>query len=434
MDLLKKVYENIEENKTEMVSSLSALLMVPSVAKEQGGEMPYGEAVHRAFEMVLNLAKDAGFTTWNADNHGGHVEFPKGTEGEAGIVGILGHLDVVPEGSGWEHEPFSGDLIDGEIWGRGAADDKGPVIAALYAMKALKECGYEPKKSIRLILGLDEETNWHGMDYYIENVDRLPSCGFTPDADFPVIRGEKGILTFQIARKFARGTDKGLELSSVSGGAVPNAVPDSASAVLYNTEKNGYEDIKELLSQFRNETGYRINGRGVGKSFKVTASGVSAHGSLPHLGQNAISVLMAFLGRLNFANDDVNDFVGFYNDFIGFNLYGEKIGCPLSDRQSGNLVFNVGIIEMNKQSVQLDINIRYPITCSGDEVYEGIMSVIGRYGFGIIKGREQLPICFEENHPLVATLMEVYREHTGDYEAEPVIIGGGTYARAMDNI
>ncbi|MBQ0079665.1 MAG: Sapep family Mn(2+)-dependent dipeptidase, partial [Eubacterium sp.] len=387
MDLLTRVNEQIEANKTEMLASLSTLIQIPSVAVKTPGDKPFGEEVHRAFMTCLKMGEDAGFKTFNLDNYGGHIDFPAKADGLKEIVGILGHVDVVPEGDGWDFPAYSGVITEDAVLGRGTTDDKGPIIACLYAMKALKECGYEPKRTIRMILGLDEETNWEGMHYYVDNMGELPDYGFTPDADFPAIHGEKGILIFDIAKRFTGITEKGLELSSIKGGTAANSVANSARAVIHDTSGNGYEDIKNLVALYRDEKDCKINCRGVGKSFEITVKGVSAHGATPEKGVNAISLIMEFLGRLNFANDDVNDFLGFYNDCIGFDLHGERIGCEFSDEPSGKLVWNVGKIEMDKKSVQLTINVRYPVTLNDEAVYTGIMSVIDKYGLGIMKGQ-----------------------------------------------
>ena len=434
MDFLTNVNAKIEENKAEMVSSLSTLLSIPSVASESGGIAPFGEDVQRAYDQTMNMAKDAGFRTFNADNYGGHIDYVAGPNDNGEIVGIIGHLDVVPAGNDWDFEPYGGEVIDGNICGRGATDDKGPVIAAFYAMKALKECGYEPKRTIRMILGLDEETNWQGMDYYLESVDKLPNYGFTPDADFPAIHGEKGILIFDIAKKFNGTSDKGLELSSIKGGTVANAVADYARAVLHESSGAGYDSVKDAVVLFRENKGCKINCRGIGKSLEITVSGKAAHGAQPEKGLNAISLMMEFLGELNFVNDDVNDFIGFYNDCIGYDIHGERIGCGFEDEPSGKLIFNVGKIELDKKSVELTINIRYPVTSNDAAVYDGMMSVLDKYALGIVKDSHQLSIYIAKGDPLVETLVDVYRKHTGDMDTEPQVIGGGTYARAMDNI
>lgn len=430
MNLLEQVNNRIEENKTEMISSLSKLLSIPSVALEEGGEMPFGEKVHEAYEVMMKMGEDEGFKLFNADNYGGHIDFPGNGEG---IVGVVGHLDVVPEGDGWDFDPYGGEVIDGKICGRGTMDDKGTVIASFYGMKALKECGYEPKRTIRLILGLDEETNWEGMDYYLSKVDSLPDFGFTPDGDFPAIHGEKGIIVFDIVKKFATASGKGLQLSSVKGGNAANSVADYARAVVHDGSGAGYDKIKAMVADFRAEKDYKIKCKGIGKSFEITVQGVSAHGAKPEQGINAISIMMEFLGRLNFVNEDVNDFIAFYNDHIGFDLNGQRIGCELHDEPSGDLVFNVGMIELDKNDVKVTVNVRYPVTMDDEIVYEGIMSVLDNYNIGIVKGKHQFPIYMAEDDPMIETLMNIYRKHTGDEESKPLVIGGGTYARAIEN-
>ncbi len=430
--IIEDAIKRIDENKAEMISSLSALISVPSIALDEGtAEAPFGENVAGAYEYMMNLAAKEGFLTFNADNYGGHIDF-KGSG--SGIAAVIGHLDVVPEGDGWDFDPYGGEVKDGYICGRGATDDKGPVIASFYAMKALRECGYTPKRTIRLILGLDEETNWYGMDYYVSHVDRLPDFGFTPDADFPAINGEMGILIFDVVRKFDAAGNKGLELSSLKGGTAANSVADYARAVLHDSTGAGYDRIKQQLAAFREEKGCRINCKGIGKSFEIVSHGVSAHGAYPEQGVNAISIMMEFLGRLNFANESTNDFLRFYNEHIGYDLHGERAGCAFEDSQSGKLIFNVGMIALDKKTAQLTVNIRYPVTMDEDTVYGGLMTVLGRFDLGIVKNQHQEPIYMPADSPLITKLMDIYRKHTGDESCEPVVIGGGTYARAMDNI
>ncbi len=430
MGLLNDVKDKIVENRAEMLASLSALISAPSVAEDTGGDKPFGENVQRALENMLRLAEREGFETYNADNYGGHIDF-KGTED--GVVAIVGHLDVVPEGDGWDFDPYSGLVKDGYVCGRGAVDDKGPVIASFYGMKALKDCGYQPKRTIRLILGLDEETNWKGMDYYLSHVDRKPDLGFTPDADFPAIHGEKGIIVFDIVKKFDAFSGKGLEISSIKGGNTANSVADFARAVLHDSSGAGYDKIKEQVADFCAEKSCDIRCRGIGRSLEIVAYGVPAHGATPEQGKNAISIIMELLGKMNFANESTNDFIAFYNDHIGYDVHGERIGCPLEDRQSGKLVFNIGMIEADKKTVRLTVNIRYPVTVDDDLVYEDMMSVLDDYDLGIVKGKTQEPIYIPKDDPLIETLMDIYRKNTGDTESQPLVIGGGTYARAVKN-
>ena len=282
---MEKTFELIEKNKDEMIEALQRVLRCPSEEGEPKGEYPFGEDVHKCFIEFLKLAEELGFQTENIDNYGGHVDWiGKGYEDgrPPKICGILGHLDVVPAGTGWDVEPYSGEIMNGYIYGRGTTDDKGPLISVLYAMKALKDAGYEPVDTIRIIVGLDEETGWGGIRKYFEKAAR-PDYGFTPDADFPVINGEMGIIVFELARKFEKSNSKGLELRSLTGGNAPNAVPANCRAVLRNisTEKSAQnwqekvkadgldpmsgEGLKAQLDIIRQECdSYRAGGRHAG--------------------------------------------------------------------------------------------------------------------------------------------------------------------------
>lgn len=431
MEFLKQINDKLEENRLEMVTSLAEILRVPSVAGEREGDCPFGAEVQKVYEMFMAKAREDGFETWNADNYGGHIDFPG--EGD-GIIGIVGHLDVVPEGDGWDFDPYGGEVIDGYVCGRGTMDDKGPVMAAYCGMKALKDCGFRPKSTIRLILGLDEETNWAGMDYYLDKVADRPDAGFTPDGDFPVISGEKGIIVFDLVKKLPQVSGKGLSLTSLKGGRAANSVADFAKAIIVNTADTGYDAVREAAEAYGIETGHRIKCRKAGKGLEASAEGISAHGAKPEQGLNAISILMDFLGRLDFLSDGVSDFIKFYNSCIGFDLDGSRLGCAMADEESGPLVLNVGMAAIDRKTARVTINIRYPVTADAEKVYEGIDKVTEPYGIGIVKGKDQKPIYLSQDDPLIKTLMDVYRKHTGDEESEPLVIGGGTYARAMDNI
>ena len=210
-------------------------------------------------------------------------------------------------------------------------------------------------------------------------------------------------------------------------------MPDAARAVVRNPEGD-YSKIKAELAAFREETGYKLNCKGIGKSLELTAAGRGAHGATPEAGLNAISILMAFLGRLNFANEEQNDWIAFYNRCIGFDLCGEKLGIGFSDEVSGNLVLNVGMAEMNPELAKLIINIRYPISCTQEQVFAGMAENFEKYNIGWVLDKNQAPLYMDLDNPMVKTLLEVYRSQTGDEESQPLVIGGGTYARAMKHV
>ena len=437
----KKDYIGIvEKNMQEEIDFLQKLIQFNSEERpeEKGpnGEVyPFGKGVAETLDFTLSEGEKLGFTPKNVDYYGGHLDWETGSDR---TLGILGHLDVVPAGGGWSFDAYSGAVSDGYIYGRGTMDDKGPVVAALFAMKALKEAGYEPAANIRVILGCDEETNWIGMNYYLDKVG-APDYGFTPDADFPVINGEKGIANFDIIRKLNPPASKGLTLRALEGGSAKNMVPEKARALLNSTEKGAYDKIKEKLDAFKathmliNGIEPEITGKLVGKSYEVSVIGKSAHGAHPELGLNAVSILMEFLGELNFANEEVNDTIDFYNKHIGYDVYGEGMNCNLYDDKSGKLTFNVGILAFDKKSITISVNVRYPVTFTDDDFYKGVIETAERYDLGVVKTKSQEPIYFDPESPMIKAFMEIYQDNTGDMENGPITIGGGTYARSMKN-
>ncbi|HSH35443.1 dipeptidase PepV, partial [Schnuerera sp.] len=345
-------------------------------------------------------------------------------------VGILVHLDVVPEGDGWTYPPYEGEIHDDKIYGRGTTDDKGPAIACLYAMKALKESDVELNKKIRIIFGTNEETGWGCMKYYFDH-EEAPDMAFTPDADFPVIYGEKGIIVFDLVKKIDSNSCHGLVIESIKGGNAANMVPDNCEAILKVEDPS---IIEKKLNNFVENTKYPLYLEKDKDKVKIIAKGISAHGSTPEKGENAISYLMAFLGKLLSCECSLCDFINIYNDRIGFRHHGEDIGCGYEDDVSGKLNFNPGVIRANDEEIRLTINVRYPIKSSAKEVYDGIRANLEGTGIELEEGNSDMkPLYIPKDNFLVEKLMKVYREQTGDVESQPITIGGGTYARAMDN-
>ncbi len=400
---MKDYIKIIEDNKEEMLQTLTDLVAIPSVVSEAEGDMPFGKEVHRAYEYMMAKAKADCFTTKNVDNQGGHIDFPGKTDD---LVAVVGHLDVVPAGdpANWNTDPFKAEIIDGKMYGRGTIDDKGPLLAGYYAVKALKEAGFEPEKTIRVMLGLDEETNWYGMEYYMAR-EKAPVAGFSPDAEFPVIHGEKGMISFDLTKKIDLSSEDGIRLISLKGGTVSNAVPDSAKAVIAYGSKTS----------------------------EITAKGVSAHASTPELGTNAISVLFDLLAEKEFAQKDVNDIISFYKSHLGFDIHGERMAIGFEDEPSGKLTLNVGIVDIENDTAKLVIDVRYPVTFTLEQVMEGVHKVCDPFGWEITENTGAGPLYKPADDPLVVTLMDIYRKYTGQHDAQPITMGGATYARAVPN-
>lgn len=422
MDFLKL----IDGYKDEIIKTTQEIVKIKSVEEEPLHGMPFGEGPYKALEKTLDIAEDMGFNTKNLEGYAGHVDFGEGEE----VVGVLAHLDVVPEGEGWTYGPYSGEIHDGKIYGRGTVDDKGPAVATLYAMKALKESGVELKRKIRLILGANEETGWGCMKHYFEH-EKAPDMAFTPDAEFPVIHGEKGIIIFDLVYKLNNSSDCDIILKDIKGGNAPNMVPDSAEAIL---EVKDYNLLEEGFKRYIEEKNYPITLNKIGTQVKVVAKGISAHGSTSEKGENAITYLMDYLGYVFNGECSICRFIDVYNQRIAFKHHGEGIGCGFEDDISGKLNFNVGMIKLVEGKIVLTINIRYPIKTTSKEVYDGIRENLKDTNIELVVGtKDTKPLYVPKDDFLVEKLMNVYREFTGDIKSQPITIGGGTYARAMKN-
>ncbi|WP_422486990.1 dipeptidase PepV [Gudongella sp. DL1XJH-153] len=418
--------ETIRNLEPEIIKSIQESIKIKSVEETPVEGKPFGQGPYNALVYMLKLGENMGFKTKNFDGYAGHIDFGDGDE----TVGVLAHVDVVPEGDGWTYPPFGGEIHNGRIYGRGTMDDKGPAVIALYAMKALKDIGFVPDRRIRLILGANEESRWECMKHYFKN-EEPPTMAFTPDADFPVIHGEKGIIGFDFKFPYAGTTGCDITLLDIKGGNATNMVPDKAWSKLKVADK---ELFISQYDKYLVGKDHKISIEETEEGFNVTALGISAHGSTPAKGENAISYLIGFLGYIYSGQCPVCRFINFYNERIAFKHHGEDVGCGLEDELSGKLDFNPGLISYDGKDIILSVNVRYPISSSAEEVFSGIRESIKETPIELVEGSiDSRPLYVSKDNELVKTLMKVYREQTGDMDSEPITIGGGTYARAMKN-
>ncbi len=389
----------------EIVKSTVEIIGFDSSLQEAEEGYPFGKGAGECLEYFLNLAKEMGFETHNYDNYVGEVCFGEGKE-----FAILAHLDVVPAGSGWKYPPFGGVINDEpseggvlgtKIWGRGTMDDKAPAIVCLYALKALKEEGALPKRRFKLIVGCNEEAGWKCIDHYNE-VATMPEEGFTPDADFPVIYAEKGILHFT-----AHFEINNAPFSALRAGERVNMVCDSAEATLYRKSAEGLVEYRVPLSgatlSYDNTTNI------------LKASGKSAHGSTPHKGINALQALLAFLGTQN------EDCQRAYNY-----LFNDCAGLKTLEDETGRLTISPDVASYKEGVLSITSDIRFPATLSLATVLEKLDT----WGVPYEIKNYQAPLYNDPNGKLIKTLMGVYNEATGRKD-RPIAIGGGTYARAL---
>ena len=365
---------------TRTVESISEIIKFDSSQKPEKDGKPFGQGAADCLEYFLSLAASFGFETKNYENYAGEVIFGEGEE-----FAILCHLDVVPAGSGWTKDAFGGeiDYKNKKIWGRGAMDDKGPAVIVLYCLKDLKDSGFKPQKKIKLIVGCNEENGWECINYYKKHA-HMPETGFSPDADFPAIYAEKGIL--QLKLKFPCAGN----FTRLKGGNRANMVCDFCEVC---APDNG--NLKKY--------GLEI------KDGAIISKGKSAHGSTPELGKNAIEPVLEYLGL---------------NEMHSL-LFEDGFGLKKFKDETGELTFSPDVIEQKEGFIEVICDVRYPATYAKDDV---------------IKEIEKKHVPFEITHfqaplygdkdGLAGELSAIYNEVTGK-NLKPVAIGGGTYARAL---
>ncbi len=420
----------IEKHKEELIQKTQELIQIPSVISDSNNpQHPFGKPINDALEYMLKLGKSLGFRTKNIDGYCGYIEFGEGKE----LIGIIGHLDVVPEGEDWKYPPFSATLADNKIYGRGAIDDKGPVISSLYAMKAVMDT-CQVHKRVRLILGLNEENDWKCMAYYKKH-EELPTIGFSPDADFPCIYSEKAILTCYLKMDYSTFLNKDIIIKEINTNANPiNVVPKICSIILkINPQKIKMKDFIQHLKNIIEKTNFEIDIYKIDEEeIKLTSHGVPSHAAHPESGTNAISRLVIVLTKIfNLYQISISLF-DFFTTYINTQYGGENLAIDFEDK-SGKLTLNVGDFYFKNNILQIGLNLRIPVTMNMLEIGNSFIKHTSPYldiDFDTISYKPALYISKENK--LVKTLCDVYNKETHS-NLEPIAIGGATYARAFDN-
>lgn len=402
MDFLKFV----NENKESLVKDLISLLQINTVGFDQldNKDAPFGEGVRDALLYMLELGKKNGFVVRNVDNVAGHIEYGEGDE----VIGVLSHLDVVPAGDGWTYPPFSGTVADGKIYARGALDDKGPAMSSFYALKILKDAGIKLNKKVRLILGTDEETGMRGVKRYLE-VCKMPDLGFSPDANFPLIYGEKGIMSIDIM------SDEKSDII-LNAGERYNVVPDLAKLTI---NKNLEEEFHKFLLDNHYD--------GLNKDHEYTLFGVSSHAMEPEKGVNALINMCKFVSEhhdhklIKFIATKLND-----TRFKTMNL-------DFTDPEMKDLTVNVALARIDHNGGKVGLNLRYPINWDKKNFLEKLSEEASKFGLKVVVKEDSNPHYVDKNSYLVKTLHNAYIKYTNDDKTPLMTIGGGTYARTLGN-
>lgn len=399
--------------RSELVERLGRLVAINSEMGPASADAPFGEGPKQALLTALDFMKKDGFRTVDLDHYIGYGEMGEGEK----LVGIVGHLDIVPaaKADGWDTDPFEMTEKDGVLYGRGVSDDKGAVVAAMMAMKAVREAGIPLKKRFRLIMGTNEESGSKCLAHYVEKEGSV-DYGFTPDGEFPLVYGEKGMISAKY-----RCTNSGIV--DLQGGTVSNIVCKICTIVV----KKCTFSNKALEDYFNNNSiDYEIQPEG--DNVRITVTGVAAHASTPELGRNAISYLMDGLHQAGFQDP----FVNFYCDHFGLETDGRSAGVGCSD-EYGALTLNTGVVHMKDGIIEGTIDIRFPVTYNAKQVLKLWQDHLSDENGEIIINHAGEPLFYPLDSPLITTLMEAYQEVTGDMESKPLVIGGGTYAKGIDN-
>ena len=416
----------IDKLKDEIISSTCELIKIPSVNTESTNQsMPFGEECNNALEYVLNLASNLGFKTKNIDGYCGYVEFGKGKE----LMGIIGHLDVVPEGENWTYPPFSTTIANGKIYGRGAIDDKGPVIASLYAMKTVMD-NCNVNKRVRLILGLNEEKDWKCIEYYKAH-EEIPSFGFSPDADFPCIYAEKALLNVHLNQNY-NSNDK-IKITDIDyNNNAMNVVPKFCKVKL-NIDNN--IDIDECIINLtiiakKHNFNIKLNKEN-DNTIIIEAYGISAHSAHPDLGVNAISNILIVITEL-FEIYNINvELLSMFCRYIHTQYNGDDLNINFPD-ESGKLTLNVARFFLENNTLGISMNLRIPVHSHIETVKNRFNDIFKTTSITVSFDGKKDALYIPKDNNLVTTLSSIFNEVTEKNE-KPIAIGGATYARAFKN-
>ena len=406
----------------DYLADLTTMLRVPSFRDDAQAtpEAPLGPGPKQALTTFLALAERDGFKTKNIDNLVGYAEYGEGDE----TLAVLAHVDEMPAGNGWDTDPFEPTIKDGKIYARGASDDKGPGMAAYYGLKMVKALGLKLNKKVRFIVGTDEESNWTGMKRYFE-VEPAPTLGFSPDAEFPLINGEKGNVSLQV--HFGNQAKSPFELVSFDSGLRENMVPREAAAVINTPANDQVVTNFEAFLAAQPVTGQATQ---TADGLKLEVVGKAAHGMEPRNGINAGTYLATFLSQYTFGAD-AQDFLSFIATKLHDDSRVKQLELAYTDKVMGDLTMNVGLLHFDQQNGgDLTLNFRYPKGIEPATLTEKIKQQLPA-GATISQGDFMVPHYVDPADPIVKDLMDVYRRQTGDTDSQPEIVGGGTYGRMM---
>lgn len=416
--MVAKIQDWLRAHEDELLQDTQTMLRFASIEGPAAPNAPFGKENREALDFALSLCEKWGFKTKDLEGYSGWGEFGQGDR----LVMSLGHLDVVPVSPGWKHEPFGAKIDEGYLYARGAEDDKGPTMASLYAMRAIKEVCPNIPARMRQVFGCDEESGFLCVERYMKT-EEAPAFGIAPDSGWPCYHGEKGIADFVVT---TTPPQSDFQLLEVCGGQRPNIVIDSCEAKVRVSSNVRKHVESKLADKWDDNVSFKWNG----DVLEVNAKGKAAHGSTPWAGDNAGTRVFRFLHEIAPLEDQT-----FFEELLWMtHVSGVGLGIHGRDDASRDLTSNLGIVETQDGKLSLLTNIRYPVTWKGEEMAERCRQFLKglKHAFVLEVVRDSPSLYFPLDHPLVKTICDVVKEETGEDRA-PGVMGGGTYARAIPN-
>ena len=405
---LQDIDRFVSEHEDEIVRNIARLVAIPSVEGPSEPGAPFGREPKRALECGLTIAEELGLKAVNCEDRIGHALV--GEDHGQGYLATITHVDVVPAGDGWEQDPFLLQERDGYLIGRGVLDDKGPGILCLYALKYLRDREIPLRYPVRALLGSNEENNMHDLEYYLEHYPSPVFC-FSPDADFPLINGEKGIYHALLSSRHTPGN-----VLEINGGVAANAVPAKASARVRAERLLSTEQVRAELAE-----------PGI---WALSSAGVSGHASMPAGTVNAIALLVDYLLENNIPNSDELPYFRFLARLHAA-TDGSSLGLRSEDGRFTALTAVGGKITTEAGIISQTIDVRYGTTMSGEIITAALREAAGEAADVTVTG-DAVPFYMDPENPAVKACIESYNLVTGE-NAKPITIGGGTYARHFPN-
>ncbi|MFT8917426.1 MAG: dipeptidase PepV [Oenococcus sp.] len=420
--------EAVQANQTQLIADLKDLIAVVSVRDDSRAAdgAPLGPGPRDGLLKFGEFAKRDGFEFHNLANLVGYVEYaPESADDQ--YIALLAHVDEMPAGDGWTTDAFTAVEKQGRLYGRGSSDDKGPALAAYHALKTVRDLALPLKHKVRFILGTDEENDWACMDYYFKH-EPAPLLGFSPDAEFPIINGEKGLAQYEIHFQGSNAGD--VRLLKFQAGERTNMVPGKAIATIQTAAPSKVsQDFQIFLSQHAVLSGQAAID---GQQISLTVNGKQAHGAWPEDGENAGTYLADFLSQYSF-KESAAAFLSYLGGIAHQDPKGSQLGIASHDDLMGDLSMNVGIMRFQQDADSyINLNVRFPKSTSNAAILKGLNSTrpVGISAEFANKGFAQAPHYVPADDPMVKSLLRIYEEQTGQKGHEQVI-GGGTYGRLM---